>query len=187
MRIGHGFGGVNHLNIRATKRHNRSELPMPTTSTNATSSRTEPAVTNLMKLSTSHAQPAEAPRSRKLGKQHANELELTKSGSSSDREENTGHTTEENGAYLEKHHHHHGSKSTDKSIIGGGVILGGVVMAFVVSILFKIQPFFSENQLHNVTADSSNGCVIQPLFLIPYCIRPNPPIPCIQFLESIDC
>ncbi|KAI3514432.1 hypothetical protein L1887_12826 [Cichorium endivia] len=83
---------------------------------------------------------AEAPRSRKLGHHHARESEppSTTASLSTHDEENGGSMTEESGMYLEKQHHH-GSESVDKSIAGGGVILGGLVMAFVVSIVCYIR------------------------------------------------
>ncbi|KAK9049819.1 hypothetical protein SSX86_031213 [Deinandra increscens subsp. villosa] len=78
-----------------------------------------------------------APRSRKLSKHHVSALESPSTGPSSDHHEES--TAEEDGMYLEKHHHSHGSSSADKSIAGGGVILGGLVMAFVVSIVCYIR------------------------------------------------
>lgn len=84
-------------------------------------------------------QVAEAPRSRKLGKHHVNKSEAPTTASSSEHEENHGSTMEEDGMYLEKQHHHRHHESVDKSIAGGGVILGGLVMAFVVSIVCYIR------------------------------------------------
>ncbi|KAK9075904.1 hypothetical protein SSX86_004234 [Deinandra increscens subsp. villosa] len=103
-------------------------------------SRIEPTVVQAPAFSPSNdrsIQTVEAPRSRKLGKHHVSALESPTTGPSShDHEENTA---EEDGMYLEKHHHSHGSSSADKSIAGGGVILGGLVMAFVVSIVCYIR------------------------------------------------
>ncbi|KAL9995028.1 hypothetical protein Hdeb2414_s0846g00953551 [Helianthus debilis subsp. tardiflorus] len=84
---------------------------------------------------------AEAPKIRKLGKHHVIKSEPPTTRPSSDHEENSGSMVEEeDGMYLEKHHHHHHrSDSVDKSIAGGGVILGGLVMAFVVSIVCYIR------------------------------------------------
>ncbi|CAI9297608.1 unnamed protein product [Lactuca saligna] len=87
-------------------------------------------------------QTAEAPRSRKLGNHHVSESdsEPPSTATSRDHEGNGGSAKEESGMYLEKQHqHHHGSGSVDKSIAGGGVILGGLVMAFVVSIVCYIR------------------------------------------------
>ncbi|KAJ0780267.1 hypothetical protein HanPI659440_Chr06g0235711 [Helianthus annuus] len=83
---------------------------------------------------------AKAPKIRKLGKHHVIKSEPPTTRPSSDHEENNGSMAEEeDGMYLEKHHHHHISASVDKSIVGGGVILGGLVMAFVVSIVCYIR------------------------------------------------
>ncbi|KAL4571791.1 hypothetical protein LXL04_018556 [Taraxacum kok-saghyz] len=80
---------------------------------------------------------AEAPISRKLGNHHVSESEPPTTTSSSGHE---GTMEEEHGRYLEKQHrHHHRSGEVDKSIVGGGVILGGLVMAFVVSIVCYIR------------------------------------------------
>ncbi|KAF5802362.1 hypothetical protein HanRHA438_Chr06g0267791 [Helianthus annuus] len=75
-----------------------------------------------------------------LGKHNVNKSEPPTTGPSSDHEDNGGSMAEEeDGIYLEKHHHHHELSSVDKSIAGGGVILGGLVMAFVVSIVCYIR------------------------------------------------
>ncbi|KAJ0780265.1 hypothetical protein HanPI659440_Chr06g0235671 [Helianthus annuus] len=83
---------------------------------------------------------AEAPRSQKHGKHNVSKSEPPTTGPSSDHEDHGGSMAEEeDGIYLEKHHHHHELSSVDKSITGGGVILGGLVMAFVVSIVCYIR------------------------------------------------
>ncbi|KAI3772701.1 hypothetical protein L6452_03893 [Arctium lappa] len=129
-----------------------------------TSSRIEPTMSHLTDFSLSHVQTAEAPKSRKLGRHYASELEPPNNEPSSDREENSGNTTsEEDGGYLEKQHHH-GSRSNDKSIVGGGVILGGLVMAFVLSIVCYIRATKRRSALEPPTPTTVNSKINYLLF-----------------------
>lgn len=109
----------------------------------ATSSRLEPELVDPPALSPSNhksVQIAETPKSRKLGKHYVSKPQPPTIAPSSDHDENGENAKEENDMYLEKQHtHHHGSGSVDKSIAGGGVILGGLAMAFVVSIACYIR------------------------------------------------
>lgn len=110
----------------------------------AASSRSiEPTIVNppaSSPLNNNNVRIAEAPKSRKLGKHHVSESKPPTIAPSSEHEENGENTSEEHEMYLEKQHHHkHESDSVDKSMAGGGVILGGLVMAFVVSIVCYIR------------------------------------------------